>query len=127
MRHLLPLAAALSMFATYSTGAAEPDGPGVEFFEKRIRPALVEHCYACHSQEAKKNSSKKLKGGLLLDNPADILKGGDSGPTVVPGETKKSLLLQALRQEDDLRMPPKGKLSEAVIADFVRWVEMGAP
>jgi hypothetical protein len=101
---------------------AEPDAAGVEFFEKRIRPALAEHCYACHSRAA-----KKLRGGLLLDSRDGLLKGGDSGPAVVPGQAGKSLLVRALRQDQDLRMPPKGKLPEAVIADFVRWVDSGAP
>src|SRR5262249_19599353 len=102
--------------------AAEPDPGGGDFFERTIRPVLVERCYACHSQEA-----KKVRGGLLLDTRDGLLKGGDSGPPVVPGMPDKSLLLHALRQTDELRMPPKGKLPEAVVADFARWVEIGAP
>jgi hypothetical protein len=102
--------------------AAEPDARGVDFFEKKIRPVLVEHCYACHSPEA-----KKVRGGLLLDTRDGLLKGGDRGPAVVPGKPAESLLLGALRQTDELRMPPKGKLPDAVVADFARWIEMGAP
>src|SRR5262249_52434271 len=102
--------------------AAEPDARGVEFFETKIRPVLVEHCYSCHSPEA-----KKIRGGLLVDTRDGLLKGGDSGPAIVPGTPAKSLLLHALRQTDDLRMPPKGKLPDAVVADFTRWIEMGAP
>src|SRR5262245_4145455 len=102
--------------------AGEPDSRGVDFFEKKIRPVLVEHCYACHSQEA-----KKVRAELLLDTRDGLLKGGESGPAVVPGNPGKSLLLQALRQTDDLRMPPNKKLPDAVIADFAKWIEMGAP
>ena len=92
-----------------------------EFFEKKIRPVLLRHCYKCHSQEA-----KNLKGGLLLDTREATRKGGDSGPAVVPQNVSESLLISALRQ-DGLEMPPEGKLPDAVIADFVKWIEMGAP
>ena len=95
------------------------------FFETKIRPVLVEHCYSCHSSEARMN--KKLKGGLLLDTRADLRKGGKTGPGVVPGKPAESLLLKALRHEDDLRMPPKAKLADAVIADFEKWIAIGAP
>jgi hypothetical protein len=94
---------------------------GVRFFEQKIRPVLVEHCYSCHSA-----SAKKPRGQLLLDTRAGLLKGGASGPAIVPGKPKDSLLIQALRHED-LAMPPKGKLPPAVIADFERWVALGAP
>jgi len=104
------------------TPAAGPDAGGMEFFEKRIRPVLAEHCYKCHSAQA-----KKPKGGLMLDSRAGLLTGGDSGPAVVPGKATKSRLLQALRHEGDLHMPPKGKLSGAIIADFEAWITMGAP
>ena len=83
---------------------------------------LAESCYECHSA-----SSKKVKGGLLLDTAEGILKGGDSGPGIVPGNPKKSLVLQSMRHEtsdDDLFMPPKkDKLSDAVLADFEQWVD----
>lgn len=97
----------------------------VEFFEKKIRPVLAEHCYACHSVEAEKN--KKLKGSLLLDSRAGLLQGGDSGPALVPGKPAESLLLKSLHYDGDLQMPPKGKLPEAVIKDFEKWIAMGAP
>src|SRR5262249_42368586 len=97
-----------------------------EFFETRIRPVLVEKCYKCHSAEAKK--AGKLKGGLLLDSRAGLLKGGDSGAAVVPGKPADSLLLKALRYADEaLRMPPKGKLPNSVVADFEKWIALGAP
>src|SRR6476660_4872596 len=84
----------------------------VEFFEKNIRPVLVEHCYECHSVQ-----SEKLKGKLLLDNREAARKGGESGPAIVPGDPDASLVVQALRYEN-FEMPPKGKLSPEVIAKF---------
>ncbi|MDB6032540.1 MAG: Protein of unknown function (DUF1553)/Protein of unknown function (DUF1549)/Planctomycete [Verrucomicrobiales bacterium] len=103
---------------------AATDSAGVEFFEKKIRPVLVEHCYDCHSAEA-----KKVKGGLLLDTREGSLKGGDNGPALVPGNPDKSLLVKAVRYTDpDLQMPPKNKkLSTEQIADLEAWVKMGAP
>jgi cytochrome c553 len=99
--------------------------PGLELFEAKIRPALVEHCYACHSAEAAKTN--KLRGGLLLDTKAGWTKGGDTGPAIVPGKAKESLLIQSLKYEGDTHMPPKGKLPAAVVADFEKWVSLGAP
>ena len=100
---------------------ATPDPARVQFFEQKIRSVLVEQCYQCHSAGA-----KKPRGGLRLDNRAGLLQGGDSGPAIVPGKPEASLLIRALRQ-DGLSMPPRGKLPQAVIADFERWVAMGAP
>ena len=99
------------------------DAVGLEFFEKKIRPVLVEHCYQCHS--AKAQAANKLKGGLRLDTQGGTRAGGDTGPAVVPGKVSESLLVNAL-QQDRFEMPPKGKLPEAVIADFLKWIEMGA-
>ncbi|MBL9200711.1 MAG: PSD1 domain-containing protein [Opitutaceae bacterium] len=95
----------------------------VEFFEQRIRPVLAQDCYECH------RTGGKMKAGLALDHRAALLKGGDAGPAVIPGDTKNSLLLQAIRHEhEDLTMPKAGaKLDAAVIADFERWVARGAP
>src|SRR5436309_2562445 len=97
---------------------------GFEFFEKNIRPLLSENCYKCHSAQ-----SEKLKGGLLLDSRDGLLKGGETGPAIVPGDPEKSLLIKAVRYTDkDLQMPPKDKkLPDAQIADLVAWVKMGAP
>jgi hypothetical protein len=93
------------------------------FFESKIRPVLVTSCYKCHSA-----SAEKIRGGLLLDTREGIRKGGDSGAAVVPGNLEESVLVQAIRfQDDDLQMPPKQKLPDEVIADFERWVAMGAP
>jgi hypothetical protein len=94
----------------------------VEFFEKRIRPVLAEHCYSCHSE-----TSKKLKGGLKVDSRASLLKGGETGPAVVPKSPHKSLLLEAVSYKNtDLLMPPKAKLPDAVIADLEKWIASGA-
>ncbi len=98
---------------------------GTDFFEAKIRPVLVEHCYQCHSAQAA--NAGRLKGGLQLDTRAGIRMGGDSGPAVVPGDLEKSLLLGAIRHDPQFeRMPPKGKLPDAVIADFSQWIERGA-
>lgn len=98
----------------------------IAFFEQKIRPILSEHCYQCHSAEAKQN--KKLKGGLYLDTRAGVLTGGDTGSAIESGKPDKSLLMTALRWQDpDIEMPPKKKLPENVIADFAKWIEMGAP
>jgi hypothetical protein len=100
---------------------ATPDG--IAFFETRIRPVLVEKCYQCHSVRA-----EKLRGNLFLDTRAGIRQGGDIGPAVIPGDAQNSPLIQAIRHTaDDLKMPPKQKLPDAVIADFETWVKMGAP
>jgi len=94
------------------------------FFESKVRPVLVEHCFDCHSGE-------KSKGGLALDTKQGWEKGGDTGPAIVPGKPDESLLIKAVRYHDeDLAMPPKkkgGKLPDAIIADLVEWVKMGAP
>jgi hypothetical protein len=103
-----------------------PNAEQIAFFEQHIRPALVEHCYTCHSETAKKEG--KLKGGLFLDTRAGVRKGGDSGPAVVAGNVQESLLIKAVRWGDlDTQMPPKKKLPSEVIAYFERWVAMGAP
>ncbi|MGE3315083.1 MAG: PSD1 and planctomycete cytochrome C domain-containing protein [Planctomycetaceae bacterium] len=113
---------AFAMGFAGSVRAAEGAEPnGIEFFERKIRPVLLEHCYECHSSK-----SKSLKGGLNLESRDGLLKGGDSGPSIVPGKTEESLLLEALRH-DGLEMPPKQKLSDAVIRDFEQWIRIGAP
>ncbi|MEQ9066220.1 MAG: c-type cytochrome domain-containing protein, partial [Gimesia chilikensis] len=93
----------------------------VEFFETKIRPVLIKHCYECHAADA-----KSIRGGLLLDTRAGTLQGGDSGPSVVPGKPEESMLLESLRFES-YEMPPSGKLSDEIIQDFETWIKMGAP
>ncbi len=102
--------------------AVAGDG-GIEFFEKKIRPVLVENCYPCHSVQAKRD-----KGKLLLDSREGLRKGGESGPALLPGKPNESRLIKAVRYtQEDLRMPPKGKLPAGAIADLEKWVAMGAP
>ena len=106
--------------------AAEPVAVSpaeLEFFETKIRPVLVEHCYSCHSAEAAKQG--KLKAGLQLDTRAGLFAGGESGPAIVVGKPGKSLLIQALHY-DGYEMPPEGRLPDDVIANFERWVRTGA-
>ena len=110
----------------FAGAAAVSDLAQLDFFEKKIRPVLANECYECHSAEA-----KKLKGGLYLDTAEGVLKGGDSGPSIVRGKPEKSLLLITMRHEDkdpDMAMPPKkDRLSDEVLADFAQWIKMGAP
>ncbi len=95
---------------------------GSDFFEKRIRPVLVERCYSCHSRQ-----TGKERGGLLLDSRDALRRGGDNGPTIVPGKPAESLLIKAIKHTGNLKMPKNGKLPAAVISDFERWIEIGAP
>ena len=104
--------------------ADEPSDPRVEadwqFFESRIRPVLVKHCYECHSADA-----KVVRGGLQVDHRDAMRSGGDSGPLFEPGNSEGSLLIEALRHES-FEMPPDGQLPDEVIADFVTWIKRGA-
>ena len=113
-------------FAFAAETAPEPTKAGLEFFEKNVRPILAEHCYKCHSI-----AEKTSKGGLILDSRDGMLKGGDEGPAVVPGNPAKSLLLRAITYTDnELQMPPKkagGKIPDAKIKVLQDWVKMGAP
>src|SRR6266849_3474824 len=111
----------LGFSAADSGAGAGPEG--MAFFEKRIRPVLVERCFKCHSAQ-----SEKLKGNLHLDSREGMLKGGDTRPAIVPSNVEKSLLIEAVRYGNpDLQMPPKGKLTDEQISDLAAWVSMGAP
>src|SRR5262245_28763869 len=92
--------------------------PNDAFFEAKVRPIFIEHCVKCHGP-------KKANNGLRLDSRAALLKGGDSGPAIVPGEPDKSLLIKAIRYTDkDLKMPPdRKKLPADAIANLERWVK----
>ena len=104
---------------TLSVGIADQK---INFFEKKIRPVLSKNCYECHSAK-----SKSLKAGLLLDRKAGWERGGKNGAVIKPGNPSKSILMNALRyNKHDLQMPPSGKLSESVLADFEKWISTGA-
>ena len=114
--------AGLLLIATVPSAVAEDlDSRGVDFFETRIRPVLVEQCQECHAADA-----KQVRGGLLVDSREGLLSGGDSGPAIVPGKPEESPLIEALRFES-FEMPPEGQLPRETIEDFVKWIEMGAP
>lgn len=104
-----------------ASGGSEAEG--LAFYEEKVKPILAQHCYRCHSHAAKKN-----KGGLVVDSLAAMLTGGDTGPAVVPGKPDQSLLIQAVRfNDEDLRMPPEQKLADEEIAILTDWVQQGAP
>src|SRR3954471_11591222 len=110
---LLKRRGVLNRALVWASAALFAGGVGAEefqFFEQKIRPVLIEHCYKCHSAEA-----EKVKGGLRLDSHEGWRKGGESGPAIIPGQPDKSLLIKAVRYLDkDLQMPPKNhKLSQA--------------
>lgn len=98
------------------------DKAGLAFFESKIRPVLIKHCFECHAKD-----SKKIGGKLRLDTRENFRKGGESGPPMVAGKPGESLIIHALKWKEDLEMPPKAPLPEAVIADFEKWIAMGAP
>ena len=100
--------------------SANADDAQIDFFEKRIRPVLIEHCYKCHSAD-----TKSPKGQLRLDTATASRAGGESGPAIVPGNPEDSLLLSALKYES-FEMPPKQRLPAVVIADFEKWIRAGA-
>src|SRR5262249_24837097 len=99
-----------------------PSSQALKFFEAKVRPVLVEHCFKCHGDV------KRPKGDLRLDSLAALLKGGDQGPALVPGHPEKSLLIKAITYDDkELKMPPSKKLTREQIADLTEWVKSGAP
>jgi cytochrome c553 len=122
MRYWFVLIAVLACVVT--SIEVKADAPtGIEFFESRIRPIFVEHCYSCHSSQA-----KRVEGALRLDSTAAIQKGGESGPIVIAGKPHESPLIHSVSYAPDtVNMPPKGKLNDRAIADLRQWVAIGAP
>jgi hypothetical protein len=107
-----------SAFALTVIGCAAAPNDPVDFFKTRVRPILVNNCYSCHTEQK--------MGGLQLDTLEHILKGGNSGPALVPGDAEHSRLIHAISYSERLRMPPQGKLSDGQIADLRTWVNAGA-
>ncbi|UUO04321.1 DUF1553 domain-containing protein [Blastopirellula sp. J2-11] len=122
-RTLCLLTLLMSPLFAGSLFADDDQAAGIRFFEQKIRPMLVKHCYECHSAE-----SSPLQGGLQLDSKEALHLGGDSGESIVPGKPEESLLIETLHYDPlGYQMPPKGKLPAEVIADFEKWIKMGAP
>jgi len=120
---LTVLSGAIAHAAPAAPSTEKVDPAAVELFEKKVRPVFAQQCYKCHS-----NTADKLKAGLFMDSREGLLKGGTTGPAIVPGHPEKSLLIEAIKYgNSDLQMPPKNQLSAAVIADISRWIQMGAP
>jgi hypothetical protein len=116
-----PLLTTIIALCAGTVCAADPDG--ITFLRAKIEPVLKAHCFSCHSDDA-----DDVKAGLRLDSRAGVLSGGDSGPAIIAGKSTESLLIQALRHENGLEMPPnKPRLPDATIEQFVRWIDMGAP
>ncbi|MCP4853639.1 MAG: DUF1549 domain-containing protein [Fuerstiella sp.] len=117
--------AGIALFACLTTSVRAydvvPDGAALEFFEKSVRPILVEHCYECHA-------AGDVNGGLRLDSRTGVTQGGDTGPSLVAGDPDRSLLIEAVRYRNrDLQMPPQNALSSPQVAVLEKWVAMGAP
>jgi len=106
------------LFASFAVAGEVED---FAFFEAKVRPLLIEHCYSCHSKDA-----KKVRGELLLDSKEAWLKGGESGQIIIPGNIEKSLFVKVLSYNDTIQMPPKGKLADKDIAILTEWVKRGA-
>ena len=123
MKKNLPLIWLAGAWLIARAAAADLMPAQVDFFESKIRPILADRCYKCHSTLA-----EKIKGGLLLDSREALLKGGDTGKAIVPGDPESSLLIKAVRYADpNLQMPKDKKLDDDQIANLVVWVKMGAP
>lgn len=108
----------LSLISFSAVSAFEPDSE--EFFEQKIRPVLIQRCFECHSGKA-----QEIGGSLWLDSAGGMLGGGDSGPSIVPGDAEASVLISAIRYQSS-EMPPDEPLPPEVIDDFVRWINAGA-
>ena len=114
------------VFLAVAVDTATPNAEQLEFFENKVRPLLADKCYRCHSTKAEEKG--KLKAGLFLDSRAGLLKGGDSGSALTPGDPSKSFLVEAVNyRNEDMEMPPKGKLKDEQIQILTDWVKMGAP
>ena len=95
-------------------------GESHDFFERHVRPVLASICLKCHGDD-------EQSGGLRVDSRQSLLRGGHSGPALIPGNVDESLLVAAIRREGDLQMPPKSKLTDQEIDSLIHWVRIGAP
>ncbi|HLJ97431.1 MAG TPA: PSD1 and planctomycete cytochrome C domain-containing protein [Gemmataceae bacterium] len=102
------------------TAADKITSSAADFFETEIRPLLAERCQRCHGES-------KPKSGLRLTSRDGVLRGGENGPAAVPGKPEESLLIQAIRYEGELKMPPNEKLTQIQIDRLTRWVKLGLP
>lgn len=109
-------------FGSVGARGEDAESAGAAFFENKIRPVLVEHCYRCHGPK-----SGEGKAELRVDSLEALLRGGESGPAIVKGEPDKSLLILAVRHDGAVSMPPKSKLAQPQIDALTAWVKMGAP
>jgi hypothetical protein len=117
---LLALAGGSAGVAGTARAAADDSPAALEHFEKKVRPLLVDNCYNCHS------ANTNAKGGLRVDDRNGLLSGGNAGKAVIPGKPDDSLLLKAVLQSGDLKMPPKKHLTDEQIADLRQWIADGA-
>ena len=118
---LVIICATFSLLENCFGQESEFSSSDIDFFEKKVRPLLVDHCLECHGAD-----NNKIRGGLRLTSRAEILEGGDSGAAVVPGHPDQSLLVESIEYEL-YEMPPTGKLSDEQIAVFKKWIKMGVP
>ena len=116
----LAVATLTVMLSSRGNVAAGQEMAGEEFFERKVRPLLAEHCYSCHGKGQK-------KGGLTLDSAAGLHAGGDGGAVVVAGKPDESVLLRSVRYEGDYQMPPSGRISAGEVAILKQWIAMGTP
>ena len=106
--------------AEETKSADSGNAEGIVFFKEKVHPILQKNCFECHGPE-------KQKSGLRLDSRETALKGGDYGEDIVPGDPDKSFLIQAIRYQGDIKMPPKQQLAEGDIEILTEWIKRGAP
>ena len=112
-----------SLGTQYSFADEKPSAEQIQFFESKVRPIFVDHCYECHSATA-----DEVEAELLLDSKWGWMTGGESGPAIIPGNLEDSLVIDAVRYEENkvTAMPPRSKLSDQEIEILEKWVQMGA-
>lgn len=120
LRFLAAIAWVLAPVGNLWAEESAPSAEQIEFFEKQVRPVLVNRCQACHG-------AKKQEAGLRLDSREALLAGIDGSPVMTPGDPDKSRLVQVVRYDGDVQMPPEGKLPENELASLTTWIKLGAP